>query len=933
MQEDNSSRQNTQSTSYQISQFASVTATTPLTKRETSRQIIKRLSKPAIRATKNGPLWSPAIYAPPRRTKGNVKELCALALDCDHDITFDEAAAILRNLGVTAIMHTTYSHTPQAHRFRIIILLATPITPREYSKLFRWARKLFNDRIDIACSDPGRMFFWPAVPNREALKNFRFQNFIGAGLLDWGPIIEAMPDESDLTATLSNQSPINPLADPVQPNDNYIAAAIASEVERVRSAQAGQRNNDLHLAAYHSGQLQIDLATVESALTEAALQAGLSPREIKTTIRSGYNAGLKKPRIIQSRRVSMNTSQQEQKTKSQTTNNANGAGAQGAQAKQQTTSGNGAGAQAQAQTKRQPITRVIKGLEFTADDTSLRAGKVGKKQSDICSPLFIEADTRNARGEGWGRLLVFYDREGREKSWVMPLAYLAGNRTKYREKLLDMGLRIAPGKEAATWLHIYLHDQPKEIALSVDRVGWADDSFVFPDKTFSAQVGRRIYLQASGVNNLLQTSGTLSQWRQSIGQYCIGNSHLTFAVSAAFAAALLTPFGISGGGFHLMGGSSSGKSTTQYVAGSVWGGGGKHGYVQSWKSSSVGLEYLSEYHNDNFLPLDEIGLANPKEIGQSVYMVMNGCGKNRGQPEGGLRKQPTWTVLVLSSGEKTLREYMAEADQKIMDGQEVRLIHLPADAGAELGVFEDLHRFRTGKEFSDHLRQESKQHYGTPIRAFLNHLISQQLVVTSRQQFETYKRKFIEDNLKDKSDKLAGRAADLFAVVGFAGKLASEWSITGWPVAEATKAAAKLFQDWLAFREQRDGGEDAGVRRVIEFIQRHGASRFQFVGDGDPALNGEKIINRAGFKKYKIEKDSKGHVSSTELVEYAIFPEVFKNEVCEGLNCRDVARKLKERGLLAKADGENLAAYRTFGEFKRQRYYVILNEGLDDTNA
>jgi putative DNA primase/helicase len=574
-------------------------------------------------------------------------------------------------------------------------------------------------------------------------------------------------------------------------------------------------------------------------------------------------------------------------------------------------------------TTRKSAKRTIGSFVFTADDKGVWAIEVGSpNRMKVCAPLYIEADTRNARGECWGRLLIFRDREEREKGWVMPHSLLAGDKSRYREKLLDMGLAISPGRDAENLLHLYLHDEPGKFALTVDRVGWADSSFVFPDTTIGAKDGERIYLQASsGINNLLETSGTLSQWQENIAHNCISNSRLVFTISAGFAAPLLSLFGISGGGFHFIGNSSVGKSTSQYAAGSVWGGGGKDGYVQTWKSTATGLEYLSEYHNDNLLCLDEIGEANPKEIGQSVYMIANGRGKHRGQAGGGLRKQVTWTVLALSSGEKTLEEHMAEAEQKIKKGQEVRLIDLPADAGAGLGAFEDLHGFDNGKDFSDHLRSASQSYYGTPIRAFLDRLINQRLGVTTRQRFEAYKKQFIAENLKNKSDNVAGRAADRFAVVGFAGVLASEWGITGWPVDEATKAAARLFQDWIVFRGQRDGGEDAGVARVIDFIQRHGSSRFQFIDDDNKPINDDRIINRAGFKKRN---------QTGEVIEYAISSKLFKDEVCTGLDYQDVARRLHAKGLLKKGDGANLAARYPVKGIPRDRYYVIVISPDDD---
>ena len=49
---------------------------------------------------------------------------------------------------------------------------------------------------------------------------------------------------------------------------------------------------------------------------------------------------------------------------------------------------------------------------------------------------------------------------------------------------------------------------------------------------------------------------------------------------------------------------------------------------------------------------------------------------------------------------------------------EVRLVNIPSDAGAGLGVFENLHGFTHPGEFADHLRDAAKRVYGTPALMF-----------------------------------------------------------------------------------------------------------------------------------------------------------------------------------------------------------------------
>ena len=59
-----------------------------------------------------------------------------------------------------------------------------------------------------------------------------------------------------------------------------------------------------------------------------------------------------------------------------------------------------------------------------------------------------------------------------------------------------------------------------------------------------------------------------------------------------------------------------------------------------------------------------------------------------------------WRLLFLSSGEIGLAEHMASVQRRTRAGQEIRMVEIPADAGAGLGIFEDLHGFENGAAFA-----------------------------------------------------------------------------------------------------------------------------------------------------------------------------------------------------------------------------------------
>lgn len=82
--------------------------------------------------------------------------------------------------------------------------------------------------------------------------------------------------------------------------DRYADAALRNEVRNVATAAEGTRNDSLNRAAFSLGGLVavgvLSRDTVEAALVEAALAAGLGETEIAATLKSGMEAGIKRPR-------------------------------------------------------------------------------------------------------------------------------------------------------------------------------------------------------------------------------------------------------------------------------------------------------------------------------------------------------------------------------------------------------------------------------------------------------------------------------------------------------------------------------------------------------------------------------------------------------------------------------------------------------------
>ncbi len=526
----------------------------------------------------------------------------------------------------------------------------------------------------------------------------------------------------------------------------------------------------------------------------------------------------------------------------------------------------------------------------------------------VCSQLSIEADTRNEDGEDWGRLLVVTDRDGVRHEWAMPMTMLAGDGRDYREKLLSLGLSIGAGRGPRQMLEMYLHQKPAKRVRCVDRAGWQDEAYVFPDATLGGADGERIYLQSqAGNNHLIRTAGALKEWQDEIAGYCLNNSMPMFAVSAAFAAPLLRQLQCESGGFNFWGNTSEGKSTLLHAAGSVWGGHADKGYLRRWRATANALETVAKLHNDALLCLDELKECDPRAVELAVYMLSNGQGKIRRQKTDALRPIDEWQLLYLSSGELTLADHLASAGKRVFGGQEVRFIDLRADAGKGHGVFDDLHHFKNGKEFSEHIQQSAKRCYGTAIRAFLSELINQRRVNQARVWYRDYQAKFAKDYLPKDAKPEVARALDRFALVAFAGELASEYGVTTWPKHEATHAAGTVFQRWIEARGTvGQSDEEQAIAIVRGFLEKHGGSRFQKRNNPTKDKDAEvddleigrpcAIINRAGY----VDINAKGEIDF-----YYILPEQFRTEVCAGFNQATVLNALKARGYLKTDNGRH----------------------------
>lgn len=273
------------------------------------------------------------------------------------------------------------------------------------------------------------------------------------------------------------------------------------------------------------------------------------------------------------------------------------------------------------------------------------------------------------------------------------------------------------------------------------------------------------------------------------------NSRLVFVVSCAFTGPLLHLVGMESGGYHFRGDSSTGKTTVLRGSASVWGG---PDFLQRWRTTDNGLEAIAAQHSDLCLIMDDLIQVDSKVAAAIVYMLANGQGKLRANRLGYARPRVEWRLVFLSTGEIGLAEHVEQAGRRSRAGQEVRLLDLPADAGAGLGVFEELHGHGSGALFSKVLEHAACSYYGTAGPAFVQKIIDDRDTVIDI--VKELQKQFAREHVPADASGQAHRAAVRFGLVGAAGEIASHFGVTAWPEGAALQAAEACFQAWLQVR-------------------------------------------------------------------------------------------------------------------------------------
>lgn len=416
--------------------------------------------------------------------------------------------------------------------------------------------------------------------------------------------------------------------------------------------------------------------------------------------------------------------------------------------------------------------------------------------------------------------------------------------------LADNGVSVTSGERAQALVD-YLRDllDKNEDTIpevkAVSRMGWNDEGFspYVSDVVFdSADSFRPVYKSIAQV-------GSFDQW---ITEALDARSYSLTArivLASSFASVLVEPLGCLPFFVHLWSmDAGTGKTVAMMLGASVWANPALGGsYLQTFKSTSVGVELLAGFLHSLPLFMDELQLAKDShgKVNFNVYELAAGTGKLRGNKSLGLDYTPKWSNCFITSGESPL----VSENVGTGAGAVNRVIDVECRFGE--AVIKDGHR----------TAEVLKRNYGYAGKLFVEKLCEDGMIEKAQELYEQNYTNCIQNDT-------TGKQAMAAAIIITADQLATEW------IFQDNHAITASELDGFLKRENEASASERGYDYICGWIA---SNERQF---DDIVEHGEH---------YGVFRDG-----------YAIINRTIWNRVCEsaGINSKALLSHMKTKGLL-----------------------------------
>jgi uncharacterized protein (DUF927 family) len=541
---------------------------------------------------------------------------------------------------------------------------------------------------------------------------------------------------------------------------------------------------------------------------------------------------------------------------------------------------------------------------------------------------------RKTEKQSWRHHFLITERNGQQSAFELPRQTLAGTGAVAIRLLMKGGIHVVGRDVARKALLQFLQFKPRGEIIRLPRVGWAQVGshwvFVRPDEVIvppgMPQAGNVTYvLDATATQHGLHVAGTTAEWAAEVAAPLAGNSNVALALGTFFAAPLLCWASEPGGGFHLHGPSSIGKSMTAAVGQTVYG--WPHeladdAFGATWAASEAGLDALALARSDLGLSLDELTLADRRTAEAVVYKLASGTKGARATSTGSLREVAHASVLVFSTGERSLAQFIGK---DLQEGARRRFVDVPAEVGPG-SAFELIGRDRIHIE-SKRLFAGMRRQHGAVGRDWQRHVVDLG-PDKIKSELHWHREAFLALPevlaVAAKAHPQVRAVVNRFGLCAAALRMAIAAGLLPWTVTEADAGVVACMDRWVAQRSNTDTAGEI-VRAAREVERKLVASlRDRFIRI-IKSETGNKLVpaTEADAVKAKNLEYFDGFIKSDRVL---IRPEAWRR-FCDEADPAKVARHFLDRGMLVPSvDGNLSKSSQALGG--SERFYVLLMAAL-----
>jgi putative DNA primase/helicase len=552
--------------------------------------------------------------------------------------------------------------------------------------------------------------------------------------------------------------------------------------------------------------------------------------------------------------------------------------------------------------------------------------RVAKDRIDPDAWSHQHGGERKTERKNWRQVFRITEKDGRKSVLEVPREKLAGDGSAALKLLAKAGVHVVHRARALKALVRFLRFKPKREIIRLQRPGWDEIDgywvFVRPDEVITppgmpTTANVSYVLESSVTQHGLHVAGTVEEWKTGIAATVRGNSNVALSFGTFFAAPLLHFASEPGGGNQLFGRSTIGKTMVSDLGQTIYG--WPHetaddAFGVSWGGTEAGFDALALARADLGLPLDEITLSDPRTAEQIVYKVALGTKGPRATSTGQLRETTHAYVLVLSTGEKSLAEFIPH----LQEGARKRLVDVPAEVqpGSAFETIPPAQLHIEGKR----LFEAMKRQHGAVGRAWQRHLVNLGPAKIKEQLHEHCEAFLALPEVlavAEKAHPSVKAVVNRFALYAAALHMAIEAGLLPWTVAEADAGIAACMNRWVQQLGNIDTAGELvrGANEIIASIKTSLPDRF--IGIHKMKKGGWSPVTDADKAKQATSETFDGYAKPDRIL---VRSEAWK-QFCHGFDPAEVATYLRRQGKLI-AEGERLTrAEQVIGRV--ERFYVL----------